>query len=281
MRRLRHHIFLWLEPGEQASPWEHVVDIVLILLILASVLIVVLQSMPELKAYDGILNDAERWCVYLFTAEYLLRLWTAPELSRFEGSTRSPWFHRLRYSVSPMALVDLASILPFFLAPLAESDTVVFRLMRIFRLVRVVKFGRYHASMGILGRVFASRREELVISMLLVLALVVIASTLMYAVEHDAQPKAFSSIPASMWWGIVTMTTVGYGDVYPITPAGKVIAGISVLLGVGLFALPAGILSGGFAEELARARAAEKSQFNGKCCPHCGKELPAAESTDS
>lgn len=275
MRKLRQQMFHWLEPGEQASPWEHIVDITLILLILASVLIVVLQSMPDLRAYDDVLNAAERWCVYFFTAEYLLRLWTAPELARFSGAPNRDWRNRLRYILTPMALVDLASILPFYLAPFAESDTIIFRLLRIFRLIRVMKFGRYHASMGILGRVFASRREELLISMMLVLALVMIASTLMYAVEHDAQPKVFSSIPASMWWGIVTMTTVGYGDVYPITPVGKVIAGISVLLGVGLFALPAGILSGGFAEELARSRAAEKN--NGNCCPHCGKELPPSE----
>jgi voltage-gated potassium channel len=111
---------------------------------------------------------------------------------------------------------------------------------------------------------------------MLVLALVVIAATLVYAVERDAQPKAFPSIPAAMWWGVVTMTTVGYGDVYPITPAGKFIAGVSVLLGVGLFALPAGILSGGFAEELARRRAAEAAAATAahpSKCPHCGKDL--------
>ncbi len=170
---------------------------------------------------------------------------------------------------SLMERVDLAAVLPFYLTPVAAGDTVVVRLLRIFRLIRVLKFGGYHASMGMMGRVMVARRAELTVSLGLVLALVTIASTLMYAVERDAQPKAFGSIPLAMWWGIVTLTTVGYGDVYPVTMAGKVVAGVSVLLGVGLFALPAGILASGFHEEMARARRKESC----RACPHCGKEL--------
>jgi len=168
-----------------------------------------------------------------------------------------------------MALVDLAAIAPHYLMPMASSNSVVVRLLRVFRLVRVLKFGRYSASIGMLGKVLRLRRAELTVSLFLVLALVTITSTLMFAVEHDAQPKVFASIPASMWWGVVTLTTVGYGDVYPITAAGKVVAGISVLLGVGLFAIPAGLLASGFSEELAK----ERKQENCKKCPHCGGDL--------
>lgn len=263
----RRSVYEWLEPGEQSSAWEHIADFLLIGMILASVAIVVMQSMPELAHYDPLLSAAERWIVYFFTAEYLLRLWSCPEGEAQCGS----WRARLRFALKPMSLVDLAAILPFFLEGFAGGNTVVFRLLRIFRLVRVLKFGRYHSSMGLLGKVLYMRRAELAISTVLVLSLVVITSTLMYAVEHDAQPKAFASIPASMWWGIVTLTTVGYGDVYPITVAGKVIAGISVMLGLGLFALPAGILASGFTEELAKARKKERPC---RSCPHCGKEVP-------
>ncbi len=266
MKSWRRKVHDLLEPGEQASPWEQVFDVLVLLVILVSVSVVVLQSMPELAVYDPLFSKIEAFAVYFFTAEYVARLWTAPEIEKYGGG----WRGRLRYAFSLMALVDLAAILPFYLAAFADSNTVVFRLLRVFRLVRVLKFGRYHSSIGILGRVLLSRREELVVSVGLVLALVVITSTLMYAVEHDAQPKVFSSIPASMWWGVVTLTTVGYGDVYPVTAQGKVVAGISVLLGVGLFALPAGILAGGFSEELARS----KREKGGKCCPHCGKALP-------
>ncbi len=251
MKRFRKQVYEWLEPGEQSSPWENLIDIFLVFLILLSVAVVVLQSMPEMAEFDPLLSELERWCVYVFSVEYLLRLWTCVENPRFSHPLRG----RLRYATSAMGTVDFLALAPFYLAPLADSNTVVFRLLRIFRLIRVLKFGRYNASIGLLGRVFRSRREELVLSLVLVITLVVISSTFMYAVEHDAQPKAFSSIPASMWWGIVTLTTVGYGDVFPITTAGKVVAGISVLLGVGLFALPAGILASGFSEEMQRHRA--------------------------
>jgi len=266
MQSWRRKVHELLEPGEQASPWEQVFDVFVLLMIVISVSVVVLQSMPDLVAYDAAFARIEAYAVYFFTVEYVARLWTCAEIEKYGGG----WRGRLRYSLSLMALVDLAAILPFYAMPFADSNTVVFRLLRVFRLVRVLKFGRYHSSIGILGRVLLSRREELVVSLALVMALVVITSTLMYAVEHDAQPKVFSNIPASMWWGIVTLTTVGYGDAYPVTSLGKVVAGISVLLGVGLFALPAGILAGGFAEELARS----KKAGCGKSCPHCGKVLP-------
>jgi voltage-gated potassium channel len=264
MRQVRKRVYEWLEPGEQGHALEHAFDYLLIFMILSSVVVVVLESMPEMAGSLGLLMEAERWLVYFFSAEYALRLWTCPEAGKYgEG-----WRARLRYASSLMALVDLAAVAPYFLMPMVSSDTVVMRLLRIFRLVRVFKFGRYHASIGILGRVLRLRRAELTVSLFLVLALVTITSTLMYAVEHDAQPKAFASIPASMWWGVVTLTTVGYGDVYPITAAGKVVAGISVLLGVGLFAIPAGLLASGFTEELAREKRGEC-----KKCPHCGGEL--------
>lgn len=250
MHRLRRNVYEWLEPGEQSNAWEHLIDIAIVLLILASVAVVVLQSMPEMHEYDGLFALVERWCVYFFTLEYILRIWTCVEDPAFAGK----WRGRIRYATSAMGLIDLFALAPFYLAPFAESNTVVFRLLRIFRLIRVLKFGRYNASIGLLGRVFRSRREELLLSLVLVVTLVVISSTIMYAVEHDAQPTAFSSIPAAMWWGVVTLTTVGYGDVFPVTTPGKVVAGISVLLGVGLFALPAGILASGFSEEMQRHR---------------------------
>jgi voltage-gated potassium channel len=258
----RRKIYEWLEPGEQSSPWERGFDLLILLLILASCSVVVLESMPSMSAHGKSLAEIERVCVYAFTVEYLLRIWTCVEDPRFAGGIRG----RLRYIRSAIGLIDLAALAPFYLAPFADANTVVFRLLRIFRLMRVLKFGRYHHSVGLLGRVFTSRREELTVSLVLVLTLVVISSTLMYAVEHDAQPKIFGSIPDATWWGIVTLTTVGYGDTYPITVPGKLIAGVSVLLGVGLFALPAGIIASGFSEELAKSR-------KRPTCPHCGKDV--------
>lgn len=269
MRRVRRQVYEWLEPGEQSSTWEHFIDVIIMALILISVVVVVLQSMPELNEYDGILTEIERWCVYFFTVEYLLRIWTCVEDPAFSG----PWKGRIRYMGSAFGIIDLLALAPFYLAPLAASNTVVFRLLRIFRLVRVLKFGRYNASVSLLVRVFRSRREELLLSLVLVVTLVVISSTVMYAVEHDAQPKAFASIPAAMWWGVVTLTTVGYGDVFPITLAGRVVAGVSVLLGVGLFALPAGILASGFTEEMRRHGTTTRKVKRACFCLHFGPGL--------
>lgn len=261
---MRRRVYEVLEPGQQSQIWEKWVDLSLIALILISVANVFLQTMPEMEGWEAELNLVEGVIVYLFTIEYLLRLWTAPEAGHFGTG----WRAYLRYAVTPAAIVDLLAVLPYFLVPMAQANTMVLRLLRIFRLVRVLKIGRYHTSMSLLVRVLKLRREELTVSLGLVLALVVIASTVMYAVEHDAQPKAFPSIPAAIWWGVVTMTTVGYGDVYPVTAAGRFVAGVAVLLGVGLFALPAGILASGFHEEMARQK-----QEDGHVCPHCGKKI--------
>lgn len=266
MSSLRTRIYRYLEPTEHQRVWDKMPDAFIVGLILLSVVIVLLDSLPGMARFSSLLYQIEAICVAIFTVEYLLRVWSCVENPEFAH----PLWGRLRYIFSPMALIDLLAIAPFYVAPLAAHDTVVLRLLRIFRLLRLLKLGRYHTSLGLLGKVFKNRREELVISLVLVTMLVVVASTLMYALEHEAQPKAFSSIPAAMWWGVVTMTTVGYGDVYPVTPAGKVVAGLSLLLGIGLFALPAGILASGFSEELQRQREDNKPQ---QLCPHCGKPL--------
>jgi voltage-gated potassium channel len=136
------------------------------------------------------------------------------------------------------------------------------------RLARWLKIARYSQALDTLGRVLRSRKAELGITAFLGLLLLLFASSLMYFVEHEAQPRVFSSIPSAMWWGVVTLTTVGYGDIYPVTSLGKFIGGAIEILGIGLFALPAGIVASGFAEELQR-----RKQERGHQCPHCGKEF--------
>jgi len=142
------------------------------------------------------------------------------------------------------------------------------RGIRLFRLIRVLKIGRYSTSLRTLVNVFKRKKEELIISVFSMFLLLIIVSSLMYLIEHNAQPEVFSSIPASMWWGIITLTTVGYGDVYPVTIVGKFCGSFIALLGIGLFALPAGILASGFAEEIHR-----KKVDTTETCPHCGKSL--------
>jgi len=175
------------------------------------------------------------------------------------------------------SMVDLAAVIPAYIPLLITVDARVLRGIRILRLFRILKLSRYNKAFSQIQYVLKSAKEELVISLCGVLTLLVIASCLMYFIEHDVQPEAFSSIPATMWWGVATLTTVGYGDVYPITAIGKLIGGIMAILGVGLFALPAGILANGFGQAIAKSQELEKqdkwSQEHELTCKNCGQKI--------
>ena len=164
-------------------------------------------------------------------------------------------------------IFDLIAILPFYLPMIMLIDLRFVRVLRLFRLLRVFKLGRYSESLRTLANVLKRKKEELFITIFVVMILLIIASSLMYFIENEAQPEIFSSIPSAMWWGVATLTTVGYGDAYPVTPVGKLLGAVIALLGIGMFALPTGILGSGFVEEMQRKR--EKR----KICPNCGKEI--------
>ena len=172
--------------------------------------------------------------------------------------------------VTFFALVDLAAILPAYLVRYTTLDLRFVRAVRLMRLFRVAKLGRYSESLYTLKKVVKDAREEMIVTGCLLFVILMVTSGLMYYVENKAQPEAFSSIPAAMWWAAAALTTVGYGDIYPVTAAGKVLGGLAAVLGVGLFGLPAGILAAGFIEEIRLKRARRQ------VCPHCGKALSEA-----
>jgi len=209
--------------------------------------------------------------IAIFTIEYLLRLWTCTINNRF----RDPLMGRIRFALTPLALVDLMAILPFYLPMLIPFDLRFIRAVRLFRLFRLFKIGRYSRSLRTIGNVLKSKKEDLFITVFTVFILLVVASSLMYFVENEAQPEAFSSIPTAMWWGVITLTTVGYGDIYPVTMAGKILGSIISILGIGIFALPTGILASGFAEEIQKRRAKRIT------CPYCGKDIGESVETSS
>lgn len=238
----------------------------LVALIALNVLAVALETVPVLRArYGGVFHAFEVFSVVVFTVEYVLRLWTCVIDPRFAH----PVTGRLRFALTPMAVVDALAVLPFYL-PTVSADLRFLRAARLVRLLRVLKLGRYSESLRMFGTVLRARREDLVVALLAVLLLLVFASAFMYFLERDAQPQAFSSMPAAMWWGVVTLTTVGYGDVYPVTPLGRLLGAAVALFGIDLFALPAGILASGFAEEMQKRRARPRT------CPHCGREIDGA-----
>ncbi len=203
--------------------------------------------------------------VGIFSIEYIVRFWAASSNREFAG-----WKGRMRYLFSPLSLVDLLAVAPFYL-PVFGIDLRFVRTFRFLRILRAAKMGRYSRAVRTLGRVVAAKRDELVAAFLVIALLLIVAASFMFFIEHDAQPDKFSSIPETMWWAVSTLTTVGYGDVYPITPLGKTLASIIAILGIGLFALPTGILGAGFVEEM-RAHREE-----GRRCPACGAAFPSIE----
>lgn len=236
-------------------------------LITLNVVALVLETVEEIQsAAPAIFSAFEALSVAIFTAEYLLRLWSCTVSEKY----RRPFLGRLRFALTPLALVDLLAILPFYV-PQQRVDGRVLRILRLFRVFRVAKLGRYSRAIATFGRVARGKKAELITTLSILMILLVISSSLMYYAEKDAQPDKFTSIPAAMWWGMETLTTIGYGDIYPVTYLGKLLAGCVAVLGIGMFALPTGILGAAFVEEL---QAQKRQPTN---CPHCGKEIPGTQ----
>ena len=166
-------------------------------------------------------------------------------------------------------IIDLLAIAPFFLMA-AGVDFRFVRVLRAFRVLRLAKLTRYSKALQLMGRVLRRSWDELAVTIFAIAVLVTLASIVMYSVEHEAQPKKFGDIPSTLWWAVITLTTVGYGDTYPITVAGKCIAGVIALLGVGLLAFPTAILGSAFVKELDAEKHAKEKPSS---CPHCGKPI--------
>ena len=238
----------------------------------------ILWTVPRLKVEYGVwFQIVEDITVAVFLAEYVLRLWSAPEAD----PDTSAWRQRWRYLRSPVAIIDSAA-----LAPSLASVTILLIdgsgpnlsfLLAARLLTRTVKLARYFPGGRRLAIVLRQKGSQLLTTVAGLLVVLVIAASLMYFAETHAQPEKFSSIPAAMWWSVVTLTTVGYGDTVPVTPIGRILAAVIAVLGIGLFALPAGILSAGLLEaDVANQAAAGNSTPAGdrQLCPHCGQPMP-------
>lgn len=263
---LKTRIFGILEPGDEDSKYF---DPFIMSLIVLNVIAVVLETVNWLYVrYAAVFHAFDLFSVAVFSVEYVLRLWTCTVNPRFRDPVRG----RLHYMITPMAIVDLMAVLHFYLSFILPEMRFL-RALRLFRLFRILKLARYSESLQTFVDVLKLEKEQLVVMLFSILILLIVSSSMMYEAEHEAQPEAFSSIPAAMWWGIVTLATVGYGDVYPITPVGKLIGSIVVLLGIGLFALPTGVLATGFAEVLRRRKEGRQKEEKPMVCPHCGRVI--------
>ncbi len=246
---LKRRLFQVLEAGQAGDSISRVVDTALVVLIIANVLAVLVGTVDSIADKHGSALTAFEWfSVAIFSIEYGLRLWVCERNPIWRSY--GPFVGRLRFAMTPMALIDLVAILPFYLAILIPGMDL--RALRVFRLLRLFKLVRYSPALVTMGRVVALEWRALSASLLVMMALLVTASTAMYYVEGDDQPEAFASIPAAMWWAVATLTTVGYGDVVPVTFPGRLIGGIVMVFGLGMFALPIDIIASGFANEIHR-----------------------------
>ncbi len=245
---LRHRVYEILEGVRVDDPMADALDKFLVALILANVAAFAAETVPALhRDYSEWFGAFETFSVGVFTVEYLARLWTAVEVPFLRRHT--PWRARFDWARRPYLVIDLLAILPFYVHHLMGLDL---RFVRVLRLLRFLKLSRYSPAMHTLVRVLYNERRALMGAGLLLFAAVTFAATGIYFLENQAQPDRFGSVPESAWWAIATLTTVGYGDVVPITPLGKLFGAFVMVAGLCILALPVAIISTGFAQEVGR-----------------------------
>ena len=245
--RLRRRVHLVLDSGVTDAT-ARFVHASLVATVIVSVCAVVLETVPDYWARFAPQFMAIEWiAAAIFTIEYALRLWSSPESPAW--SDRSPWRARLAYALTPFAIIDFLTVLPLYLTLVVPGDL---RILLLLRLVRFLKLARYSPGMRSLIAALQAERRALGASAVIILGVILVMAALMHIAEHAAQPDKFGSIPQAMWWAVITVTTVGYGDVVPITVAGKMIASLAALLGFLLLGLPVGIMATAFAEEIHR-----------------------------
>ncbi|MFM8860610.1 MAG: cyclic nucleotide-gated ion channel [Methylocystis sp.] len=243
----RRHVHTILDGGK--NDWlSRSIHALLVALVVASVAAVILQSVPEYdENYDKFFQFIENISVSIFTLEFALRLWAAPEHTPY--ASHSAFSARISFMKSGGAIIDLVSVLPFYLSIFVSTDL---RVLLLLRLLRFFKLARYSSGMRTIIAVLEAEKRALLASGLILFGVVLFAAAAMHLAEHEAQPDKFDSIPAAMWWAIVTITTLGYGDVTPITLAGRLIASATMVMGYVMLGLPVGIVATAFAEEIHR-----------------------------
>ena len=257
---LKSRIWEILEISKENDKESKYFDYFISILILLNVFAIILETETELGIeYTVFFYYFELFSIFIFSVEYLLRLWSCVSVDVY----KNPLIGRVKYLLSPLAIIDLVAIAPFFIT-IFVADTRVMRLLRLLRLLRITKHFRYSKTFKIIYSTIEKKKEELISALILMLCLLLVCSTGVYFAENGVQPEKFSSIFASMWWAVATLTTVGYGDIFPITLMGKIFGSIAAIFGVGLFAIPAGLLASGFSDD---------GETVNKNCPHCGKEI--------
>lgn len=242
--KLKEKIFNIIQIGDKSNPISRMFDIFITVTIVANILVTFLQTFDELAFLTTVFKGVEYVTIFIFCVEYILRIWTAEYLYPDKSRGRS----RLRFLVSFDGIVDFLTIVPVFFL----SGFVIFRMLRVARIFHLFRLNAKYDSFNVITTVLYEKRNQIISSVFIVLILMLASSLCMYSVEHDAQPTVFRNAFSGIWWSMSTLLTVGYGDIYPITPLGRVMAICIAYLGVGAVAIPTGIISAGFVEQYQR-----------------------------
>lgn len=247
----RKRLFEIIEIGLPGDVASQVYDAFNILSIVINLVVSVMYTFDDLHARFGPwLVTIEAVTVAFFAADFAMRLWTAKFLRPSLSEPRAV----LRYIFSFSGLVDLLSFLPYYLPVFFPSGAVAFRMFRVARVFRLFRVNAYYDSLGVITEVISSKRQQLFSSVFILLVLMLASSLCMYSLEHDAQPEVFSNAFSGIWWSVSTLLTIGYGDIYPVTTMGKVFSIFITFLGVGMVAIPTGIISAGFVDQYTRIK---------------------------
>lgn len=248
LRQRKKRIFDIIQIGKRDDWPSRLFDVGLIAMILLNLFVALFATFESSRPYHGLIDRIDLVTVLAFTGEYLLRVWTAEFLYPGTGRFRAS----VRYMTSFNGIIDLLSFFPYYLPVFFPQGAVAFRMFRVIRILRLFQINAYYDALNVIGAVLRSKRDQLLSSIFIILVLMTASSLFMYGLEHQAQPEVFQNAFSGMWWAVSTLLTVGYGDIYPVTTAGRVFGTVLTFLGVGMVAIPTGILSAGFVEQYRR-----------------------------
>ncbi len=244
MEKKKKRIFDIIQIGKRDDLISRTFDIFIAAVILTNIAVLFLETFSQMEKYSAVLKVVETVTIVIFCVEYLLRIWTAEYLYPGKSRAQAIW----KFLTSFDGIVDLLTILPFFFL----SGFIAFRMLRVVRIFHLFRINSYYDSFNVITSVLYEKKNQIISSVFIILVLMLAASLCMYSAEHEVQPEAFNNAFSGMWWSISTILTVGYGDIYPVTVVGRGMAIIIAFLGVGVVAIPTGIISAGFVEQYTR-----------------------------
>lgn len=244
MEKIRKRVFSVIQIGNKTDALSRGFDYFISIMILLSVSVTFMLTFEQLEYLKSALGYIEFGTIIVFVIEYILRLWTAKYLYNEE----KPFWSAMRFVVSFYGIVDLLTICSYFVPFLFSNGIVALRMLRVVRIMRLFKLNASYDAFNVITDVLKEKFNQIISCVFMIFILILMSSLCMYSLEHDAQPENFSNAFSGIWWSVSTMLTVGYGDIYPITIGGKIMAIIISFLGVGIVAIPTGIISAGFVE---------------------------------